>query len=40
VGPDAGGERRVRLLGASDAGSLQDLWVRVEGAAGARRESP
>jgi hypothetical protein len=40
VGPDAGGERTVRLLGASDAGSLQDLWVRVEGAAGARRESP
>jgi len=39
VGEAAEGERVVRLLAASDAGSLHELWVRVEGAAGARREA-
>jgi hypothetical protein len=40
VGPAAAEERVVRLLDASEAGSLDVLWVRVEGAEGVRRGAP
>lgn len=40
VGSAGDEERVVRLLDASDAGSLDELWVRVEGAGGARRGAP